>query len=60
MNVGDKVYSKEIKNYVDNYRGIILEDLGDQFVVLIKGMKTLIQKDRVTTNLKQLLDVALD
>ena len=60
MIAGDKIYVKELKNVVDNYSGIILEDLGEQFVVQIKGSKTYIQKDRVTKNLKELLDVTLD
>lgn len=57
MSPGTKIYSKEIKNMVGNFSGTILEDLGDQFLIEIGGCKVYINKDRVTENLKELLDI---
>ena len=57
MSPGTKIYSKEIKNMVSNFSGTILEDLGDQFLIEIDGCKVYISKDRVTENLKELLDI---
>lgn len=60
MQVGDKVFFKNIKDHVDNLSGTIVEDLENQYVVENKGIKIYINKDRVTKNLKELLDIALD
>lgn len=60
MQPGDTVYVKEIKIFVNNYKGKILEDLGDQVIVQIGGCKIYFNKDRVTKNIKELLDIAAD
>jgi len=60
MQPGDTVYVKEIKNFVNNYRGKILEDLGDQVIVEMGGCKIYFSKDRITKNLDELLDIAAE
>lgn len=60
MQIGDKVYCKELKNLLDNYSGKILQDLGDQLIVDIKGCKTYVKKDRVTKDLNELLQITSD
>ena len=60
MQIGDKVYCKELKNLLDNYSGKILEDLGDQLIVDIKGCKTYVKKDRVTKDLNELFQITSD
>lgn len=60
MQPGDKVYFHTLKDYVDNHSGKILEDLGDMIIVENKGCKMYIKKDRVTKDLKSLLDITLD
>jgi len=60
MQIGTKVYFKNIKDCIDNFSGTIVEELENQYVIENKGIKTYINKDRVTKNLKELLDIALD
>lgn len=60
MQLGKRVYCKEIKNVIDNYSGIVLEDLGDQLIVQIRGCNVYLQKERVLESLEQLLDVRSD
>lgn len=57
MKPGTKIYSKEIKNMIDTFSGIVLEDLGDLIIIEIKGCKTYMKKDRVTENLNELLNI---
>lgn len=60
MKIGDTVYFHTLKDHVDNYSGKILEDLGDMVIVENQGCRIYIKKDRVTKDLKQLLEIAFD
>jgi len=61
MQKGDKVYFKVLENYVNDLSGTILEDLGDNMLLVENNkIKMYIKKDRVTKDLKELFKVFFD
>ena len=46
---GDKVYFQALKDHINSFSGIILQDLGDGMILVESdGCKMYIKKDRVT------------